>query len=369
MAVASPLVRADVDRSLPVRAERPPSSNHDESSTASVWETSVTWWQYQKALAWALGALGVGCVLYAVEKYWLASERRFLENPAEVMMRVLGVAHFLIGWLFLFSSPKVRSARALTGLSFWIGAGVLLCLAFAWGGGSKNPFLLMAFYSYFFLHDICDQAHLFQAYGEAPKNFDRFVRPLCAAVILLSMSVLVGVHLVHGYFFAKSPELLPLDGRWLAAGWGVLAAAALWTCRRAWKLGVNLYGSREGLVAATGPLLRVYGVMYAILLAGSLLGSVGLNFVILMHVTSWLVFVQYQLAKHPARARNLWDWLRRTPAGFVTLHLAVALVVLALMAVRVHVWQKVGLASVLLASGSFPFWSLMHISMAFWRGK
>jgi hypothetical protein len=176
------------------------------------------------------------------------------------------------------------------------------------------------------------------------------------------------VQLVHGYVLEKTPEFLTLYGGWLAAGWAVLAATALWTARRAWKTGVAQFGSRGDFLAATGPLLRVYGTMYALLVAGSLLGTVGLNFVILMHVTSWLVFVQHQLSKHPVRPRGLWDWLRHTPAGFVTLHLTVAAIVLVLLALRVYVWQKAGLVSAVLGSNFFPYWTLLHISIAFWRG-
>jgi hypothetical protein len=62
-------------------------------------------------------------------------------------------------------------------------------------------------------------------------------------------------------------------------------------------------------------------------------------------------------------------WLRSTPAGFLTLHLGVALVLLLVMVARVHVWQRGGFLSEPLAAGSFCYWALMHICMSFWSGR
>jgi hypothetical protein len=53
----------------------------------------------------------------------------------------------------------------------------------------------------------------------------------------------------------------------------------------------------------------------------------------------------------------------------LVLHLGLLVVFLALLAVRVWVWQRVGVASQLLSSDTFCYWSLMHISVAFWSTK
>jgi hypothetical protein len=92
--------------------------------------------------------------------------------------------------------------------------------------------------------------------------------------------------------------------------------------------------------------------------------------IILLHVTVWLVFVHYQLVKRPSSApRNLWQWLRGTPAGFLTLHIGIAVLTLVIMAVRVHVWQRTGWFSELFAAKNFCYWGLMHISMSFWAAR
>src|SRR5436190_9097973 len=107
---------------------------------------SRPWRLFVQALLAAAAALALGCAIYLLEKFLFAPRHRFVENPAEFMMRSLGTAHFLIGWLFLATSPRLRGRSALARLGGWAAVGVLLCLVFAWGGGAKNKFLLVAFY-------------------------------------------------------------------------------------------------------------------------------------------------------------------------------------------------------------------------------
>jgi hypothetical protein len=61
--------------------------------------------------------------------------------------------------------------------------------------------------------------------------------------------------------------------------------------------------------------------------------------------------------------------MRSTPVGFLVLHLSVIALLVTLMALRVHVWERTGLICDMLEVKSFPYWSLMHISMAFWRPR
>jgi hypothetical protein len=149
----------------------------------------------------------------------------------------------------------------------------------------------------------------------------------------------------------------------------VLFAAGVWLGVRALRLGREAHGDVASALAAHRPLLAVYGGIFVVLLLGALAGSAGFNLIILMHVCAWLVFVCHQLGRRGARPGGLWAWLRGTPVGFVTLHLAVVAVILVLMALRVHAWGRTGWLSELVATANFPYWSLMHISMAFWRPR
>lgn len=333
---------------------------------------STTWRQFQKALLVALGALLAGCLIYAVEKYVVGIRHRFMENPADVMMRALGVAHFLVGWLFLFTSRRLRNWPATRQLAGWCCLGGLFCLLFAGMGGWKNPLALMAFYSFFLIHEIRDQTRLYQIYGDAPPEspeLSRFLHYLSLTMIFLSMTVLVGMHLVYGHLLGRSEWFRAIPGGWLLAGWALIPAVALGAGFSAWRLGAVLFDSVEQFRAALTPLLLVYLGIFGILTFGSLLGSVGLNLIILVHVTNWLVFVHHQLGQSPQEINNPWAWLRRSPTGFVVLHLAFVGVALTLMALRVYLWGKAGWISDLVAAGAFPYWSLMHICMAFWQAR
>jgi len=333
---------------------------------------STTWRQFQKALAVALALVLLGCGIYAFEKYVLDCRHRFMENPADVMMRTMGIAHFLVGWLFLFTSPRLRSWPATARLTGWTFLGGLVCMGFAAVGGSKNPFAMMAFSSFFLVHEIRDQTRLFQIYGDAPSRsaeFSGFLAQLSSAAILLLMGVLVGMHLVQGHTLGKVAILRETPAAWLLAGWSLLPVATAIAIRRVIRSGSRLFEDLGQFRTALRPLLMVYAAMFGILAVGSLLGSVGLNLIILVHVTNWLVFTHYQLSKDGCRAPGIWNWLRRSPAGFVTLHLVIAVAALALIALRVHLWERVGLISQLVAGTAFPYWSLLHICMAFWRSR
>ncbi|MCI0460383.1 MAG: hypothetical protein L0Z62_25805 [Gemmataceae bacterium] len=346
------------------------------ASTATVRQSvlaTTTVRQFLRAAAVALAAVAAGCLIYVVERLVLGPERQFIESPTDVMMRALGLAHFCVGWLFLFTSPRLRSPRALGRLALLTLAGVGLCLAFAHWGGMRNPVVLLLFYGYFLAHEIRDEATLYQSYGDAPaggEEMSRFLGLLSWGVCLLAVAVMVAAFSFHGSAVERVARYSAAPVALLLAGVAVPLLGGLWVGRRALRAGARLHGCARAALAAHRPLLVVHGGLVAILVLGSLAGSAGFNLIILIHVCAWLVFVHYQLGRRDAvRVRGVWGWLRGTPTGFVVLHLTVAAVILTLMAVRVHVWQRVGWVSEILATSSFPYWSLMHISMAFWRPR
>jgi hypothetical protein len=151
------------------------------------------------------------------------------------------------------------------------------------------------------------------------------------------------------------------------AGVACLGAALVLALRRLLREAARSHGSLRAFLAAHAPLVKIYLAILAILLFGIVLGSGGFNLIILIHVTARLVFVHHLLRERPAPVRNPWNWLRHSATGFLVLHLAAALGILFLLAIRVHVWERVGFVSEMLASSSFPYWSLMHITMAFGR--
>ena len=334
--------------------------------------TSTTWRQFQQACGCVVLALGAGCVIYAVETLLLRCEHRFVENPADTITRAIGLAHFSIGWLFLFTSPRLRNGYALTRLTFCTLVGAAFCTCFAWGGADKNPFMLMAFYSFFFIHEVCDEAHLFRHSGELAVNgagADRFLASLCTSMSLLLMTVLAALQILRGHWLGRSELLHNLSTVGLLAGWLCLALAASGAMFHTWRTALKLYGTVSEAVFLYRPLLGVYAGISSILLVGSLFGSVGANLVILVHGMTWLVCTRRMLSERNTAVTGLWSWLRKSPAGFLTLHVGVTVLVLCLFAMRTHVWQRTGLVCDLLSKTNFPYWSIMHIAMAFWRAK
>ena len=326
-----------------------------------------------RSLLVTLAAMTVGCLMYLVEKYWVMPRRRFIENPADVMVRAFALAHFLVGWLFLITSPRLRHPLALLRLAGLLGLGALACLGFLEIGGAKNPLALMAFYSCFLFHDLGDQVRLFQRQPDAPlptPGRKRLLSALQWFAILVMMTTLAGFNLLSGYARGKSPVFVEMTP-WVPIGlWaGLLLAtglAGVWLGH--W---IRLESGSVGEFArAYGPLLWIFTILLGVLTIGSLLGSVGLNLVILMHVATWLVHVHHELsARRPTTPSRWWQAWRQTPGGFVALHLLMVGVVLAFLSLRVQVWERSGWTSTLFAASSFPLWSLVHIATSFWRGK
>jgi hypothetical protein len=333
---------------------------------------SITARQFRGAVGLALLAVGLGCLIYAVETFVVGLRHRIVQNPSAAMMRACGLAHFWVGWLFLFTSPRLRNRRALGRLLAAGAAGAALCLLAAWGDMTRSPLTFVLFYGYFLVHEVLDEASLFRAYGDAPAGRPEdpaVLRDLSWAAALLMTATLAGGYLAYRGFAGREgtgPGVVAV----LVGVATVCLAAGSRAAARFWALGRRTCGCGRALLTAYRPLLAVYGGLFLVLLAGVVAGSVVFNLIILIHAASWLLFVRWQLGRRPSPARpSLWAWLRGTPSGFVALHAAVLVLILVLLALRQYVWERSGLGCQLLAGSSFPYWSLMHISVAFWRPR
>jgi hypothetical protein len=313
--------------------------------------------QFQLALFIVVGSVLVGCLIYVVERFAFQPRRRFMENPAELMMRAFGIAHFLLGWHFLLCSPRLRSRAALARLGFWTLVGALVCWGYHELGGSREAFVLFGFYALFLVHEVRDECSLARRNGDLPDNA-AFSATLAQAVTAGLITVLGTIYLVRGVMV--HPDRLPtLPAAATFAGWLVMLAATFALTWRTALVGARCHGSLQAALIAHAPLVAIYRWLFAILIVGSFFGSLGLNLVILLHVCVWLVFVGQQLKAQEGSGRG--------SRVFVAAHLGLVCVLLVLMAVRVQVWERVGWWSVLLSASSFPYWSLMHICIAFAR--
>src|SRR4030095_7475940 len=91
-------------------------------------QLSTTWRQFQLAVLLALLAIGAGGGIYLVETFALGLRHRFFENPPEVMVRAFGIAHFMIGWLFLITSPRLRCRPAIARVALLTMIGAAWCI-------------------------------------------------------------------------------------------------------------------------------------------------------------------------------------------------------------------------------------------------
>jgi hypothetical protein len=314
--------------------------------------------QFRLALGLAVMAALVGCAIYWLEKQAIPYGNRFARNPVELMVRCLGLAHFIVGWIFLLTSRRLRQPTALVRLGLGFAAGVTLCLLFAQLGALRNPYLYLFFYSFFLFHEIRDESVIYQNLeGIKPNNtVDAFT--LAAAIFFLFL-LAVGYALFQT-LIAREP--CPVSGLWLISA--ALGVVCILLGRR-FRKHTNAEGNT--FLRDHRPLLVVYAMLLIVLIVSAPLGSIG--FVVLLHVASWLVFVRQRLVATGTGATDWWPWFRSTPNGFLVLHLGLAGVLFGLMVVRVHLWHRVGLMCDVLAEGSFCYWALMHICMSFWSSR
>jgi len=314
--------------------------------------------QFGRALGLALVAAVIGCGIYLVEKQAASPTSRFAENPLDVMVRCLGLAHFLVGWLFLFTSPRLRRPQALRRLLLWTLAGAAVCVLFACLGSVRNPILYLLFYGAFLFHEVRDEAVLYQHYEgtRSPQLLGFF----SLAIGLLFVTLLSAGYALFLTCFPRGDR--PAVGVWLVTA--ALAVACSWSLLRLLRLGRGELGR---FLTEHRPLVVVYAVLFLILVLSGPLGSIG--FIVLVHVASWLVFVWKRLQARQAATRNPWTWLRSTPTGFLVLHLGVALILLVLIAARVYAWGRVGFVSEILSGRNFCYWAIMHMSMSLWSSR
>ena len=346
------------------------------ASIAGIWQrgmASTTVRHFTMAVGFAFSAIGVGVLIYVAEKYLFRVDRRFVENPASVMMRAVGLAHFCIGWLFLFTSPRLRTTASFLQLLALTILGIGLCVICAYCGASRNPFIFLFFYSYFLIHEIRDQTNLYQRYGDAPRdggNHNEFLLAIRNAAVVFLTGILAFGVLLHATLSKQAALFGELSPIYLLTVGVCFLLLCISVSRHAYRLGTQHYGTLKSAVTLHMPILMVYGGILTVLLAGTAIGAVSFNLIILIHAGAWFVFTTHQLRNRPApQSKNLWTWIRHTPSGFITLHLAVIGFILVMTAMRVYVWQRVGFVSELFDGENFPYWSLMHISMAFWRPR
>lgn len=350
---------------------------------------SLTVQNYLKTLQWTLVAVLACVVCYAIEKYFFMRtlgaitdvHYRMFKNPAELPMRLFGLPHFIVGLLFMVSSKRMQGARSWGLFAALLVVGVGLCAAFAIFGFDPardriHPLALLCFYFYFLIHGFRDEAYFYRAYGEAPKDsrtHDRIMVVLQALMLGLLISLAIPGYVIFGRFFPKfqHPGLDSLfPAAWpyplyFAITFLPMVALAVFAL---WRISLVFPDRFVGLWRVHRPILIVFLIGTGIILLALGTGPWTFNVVVLMHFVGWYIFGRYKLGQHePATPpASTWKWMRTTKLGFTVLHLGLAAVIVAIVAVSVYVDGKSGPLELVFGSKSFFYWTILHVTLSFY---
>ena len=91
---------------------------------------------------------------------------RLVLNPAETSMRYLGFSHFLVAFLFLSTSKKMRTPRSWLEFSAALAVGAVLCLGYTQVRLWSPAVATILFFLYFLVHDFRDQVFFYFSNGD-----------------------------------------------------------------------------------------------------------------------------------------------------------------------------------------------------------
>lgn len=324
-------------------------------------------------------------VLYCVEKYGFDLKERGLPrmffNPAEIAMRIFGLPHFIVGLFFMLTSRRMKT---LSGWMWFVGLlalGVGFAYCFGQLGGHRNPVMLIAFYFYFLIHGFRDEAYFYRTSGDCPagnsQHQTRVVLLLQAMLISLVFAFTMPTYLEFLNLKGQLPADDPVLNTFFPASLPFLARFAMYlipimgfNLAMFWLVARRTPGGWPAVWRQHHPILVVFLGSTGIVLATLFVGPWTFNYVVLAHFVGWYLFAIRKLRNAPPRtdaspARPLL-WVRTTVPGFQFLHLGLALVVTALIAVSVYGLHMQGPLEAIVGGPSFYYWTVIHVTLSFY---
>lgn len=349
---------------------------------------------FLSSVIWSLALIAVLGGWYALEKFVFdlkGTPMRMVADPTEFGVRIVGLAHFIIAAVFLFTSPKLRSPGGwvwLTGLSL---AAVFCCWLFAFAGGKDSSIALILFYMFFIIHAFRDEAFFYRirAGRAAPSEAHtevviRWLQVLAICILLgllvaaISVIAKLGVNdrvtqVFQGMFPAQWPFALAFLTTFLPLA--ALATYAFYTIQS------RQPGGFAGLVATHGPLVRVIGGTMLIMLAGMLVGPWTFNLVILMHFVAWFEFSTVKIRSLPrevragASPRHPLNWFKTSLGGFCFFHIGLSVFFLGLIVLNHYVLRRTNITlgdrqwanplELLFSANNLYYWTIAHVTLSF----
>lgn len=352
---------------------------------------------YYLTLFWTIAAVVACGAGYVIEKYlflklfhWItAVEYRLFKNPAELPMRIFGLPHFVIGTAFLLSSRRMKGAVSWGRLAVLTALGIAFCWLFFEYGRMPvdeahpdaprefSPLALLVFYFYFLIHGFRDEAFFYKAYGDMPKDagpaHERIMVVLQLLMLGLLLSLLIPAYQLYGEFNPKFKHpaieaIFPASWPYAVRFLSFIVPMTLIAIFALWRIALQFENGLAGLWKMHRPILTVFLIGTGIILVALVSGPWTFNLVVLMHFVGWYLFGRHSLASRPPTTPVqpwTWQWCRTTRTGFTVLHLGLAGIVVALLAVSTYVFGKQDGIETIMGSKTFFYWTIMHVTLSF----
>lgn len=344
----------------------------------------MTFRNWRATLFWSWAAVTFCAVCYIFDKWGFdfsfAARRdidyRMFKNPTELPMRIFGLPHFIVALLFVLSSRRMKQPRNIAWFAGLLAVGSAFCFLFYRLGAHTNAFLMFLFYFYFLIHGFRDDAYFYKAYGDMPPDEAKTHARIMVVLQCLAIGLLLSlIWPTYAQMSLTKPRLAdPILQNFFPADWPfvaklmstfmpmvLIALFALWRIARIFPDGL------AGLWRTHRPILAIQLASLGIVLLALVGGPWTFNVVVLMHFVGWYLFALYLLGRNPPKEppRGVWQWMRTTRSGFMTLHLGLAAVVTALIAVDVYGFGKDCWLDVVVGSKNFYYWTIMHVTLSF----
>lgn len=345
---------------------------------------STTFLNWRRTLVWTLAAVALALLCTPFDTYegWFQfairrpRAHRLFIYPSEIPMRIFGLPHFLIALLFTLSSVRMRETRNRLLFAGLAVVAMLLCALFQRAGAQLNPVAIFLFYAYFVVHQFRDDSYFYGAYGELPREATRRNARIVTTLQWIALGVLFAAIWpvyttlsLRGYDAAAHPLLQSFyPASWsLAMRLGVTFAPAVAVAAIALaRIARSFPDGLAGVWRMHRPILVIQLASTGIVLVALIGGSWTVQIVVLMHFVGWYLFALHQIGRRvPAAPRSIWQSMRTTRAGFMTLHLGLAALVAMLMVIDVYGFGRTTWLNAVVGSQSFYYWTIAHVTLSF----
>ncbi len=303
---------------------------------------------------------------------------RFIREASEAAMRYITIPHVIIGFMFMWSSPKNQSRGKRAWIFGLLALGAVLSTLYGMGGGKTNVILYLGVYLAFLVHELRDEAMFYTILGDAPPIKDRVVFgkmvTTLIALMVAAMACLVWALVPFGVYRAKTTihESALFDGSLSLIAKVLLSAVPMMAVAGGFHVTLKRSAARLGYANVT-TLVQTHATLFRVMIGVVSVLGLALLIVqrpyalILFHVVAWYIFASHQLTKHPPKiaTKGVWLWMRTTVTGFRTLHIGMALVLMAIGLVWTLVLGQTPYLSWLLSPEAFLYWTIMHITVSF----